>query len=215
MKTEIVENSAATHAPFSTVVYEQSLPDRHETGPDGQPRLLPRQTLHHVYLRDVATDHYTQLGIAATKAVARHIAAEIQRGHLPAVLLAHGNFRYAVLSDSIFPAPQAALPAASGSPLVPLVYPWSLPDLYETGDDGQPFRLPPRTLYNVWVSDPDTSLRGFLCTTETAATADAIAAGVGNCHLPVALCSTGLLCQAIWTASLSISPLARPALGTC
>ena len=53
-------------------VYEQSLPDRHETGPDGQPRLLPRQTLHHVYLRDVATDHYTQLGIAATKAVARH-----------------------------------------------------------------------------------------------------------------------------------------------
>ena len=160
--------------------------------------------------------HHTQLGIAATKAVARHIAAEIQHGRLPAVLLVHGNFRYAVLSGSIVPAPQAALPAASGCPsLVPLVYPWSLPDLYETGDDNQPVRLPTRTLYNVWVSNPETSLCGFLCTAETEATAHAIAAGVGNCRLPVALRSTGLLCQAIWTASLSISPLARPALGTC
>ena len=61
MKTAIVENSAPTHAPFSTVVYEQSLPDRHETGPDGQPRLLPRETLHHVYLRDVATGQQTRL----------------------------------------------------------------------------------------------------------------------------------------------------------
>ena len=113
------------------------------------------------------------------------------------------------------PPPQAALLVASGSPLVPLVYPWSLPDLYETGDDGQPVRLRPRTLYSVWISDPETNLRGLLCTTETEATPHAIAAGAENYRLPVALRSTGLLCQAIWTASLSTSPLARPALGTC
>ena len=59
MKPTIVEHFAVEHAPFSTVVFEQSVPDRHETGPDAQPRLLPRETLHHVYLRDVATDHHT------------------------------------------------------------------------------------------------------------------------------------------------------------
>ena len=52
-----------------------------------------------------AAVHLAQLGIVATNAVARHIAAEIQRGRLPAGLLVHGNFRYAVLSDSISPPP--------------------------------------------------------------------------------------------------------------
>ena len=55
MKPTTVEHSAVEHAPFSTVVCEQSLPDRQETGPDGQPRLLPRETFHHVYLQDTAT----------------------------------------------------------------------------------------------------------------------------------------------------------------
>lgn len=215
MKTAIVENSAAAHAPFSTAVYEQSLPDRHETGADGQPRLLPRQTLHHVYLREAATDRCARLGIAATKAVARQIAAEIQSGRLPASLLVHGNFRYAVWVDAIFPTPQAVLPAPSDSPLVPLVYPWSLPDLYGTGDDGQPVREPPRTVYNLWLSDPETDLRACLCTTETEALAHAIAFSIQHCRLPVALRGTGQQCCAVWTVPLSISPLARPALGTC
>ena len=210
MKLTIVEHSAATHAPFSTVVYEQSVPDRHETGPDGQPRLLPRETLHHLYLRDVATGQQTRLAIAATQTIARDIAKKIEHGHLPAALLALGEFRYAAFTDAVFLSPEA-----SAGLLRPLVYEWSSPDQYDPGDDGQPVRRPPQTFYNVCVSDPQTSLQGFLCTTETKATAHAIAAGVGNCHLPVALCSTGLLCQAIWTASLSISPLARPALGTC
>ena len=215
MKPTMVENSTPGHTPFSTVVYERSLPDRQETGPDGQPRLLPRETFHHVYLQDTATGQRARLGIAATAAIAKRIAAEIRHGRLPAVLLYHGDLRYAAWLDSIFPAPEVALPEASGSPLAPIVYEWSPPDLYVTGDDGQPVRQPPRTLYNVWASDRDRNLCGFLCTAVTRATARAIASSLGNCHLPVALCSTGLLCQAIWTASLSISPLARPALGTC
>ena len=125
MKPTIVEHSAVEHAPFSTVVYERSLPDRHETGPDGQPRLLPRETFHHVYLQDTATGQRAQLGIAATAAIAKRIAAEIRHGRLPAVLLSHGDLRYAAWLDSIFPAPEAALPEASGSPLAPIVYEWS------------------------------------------------------------------------------------------
>ena len=215
MKLVIAENSAATRAPFFTVVYERSLPERHETAPNGQFRLLPRETLHHVYLQEPVTNHYARLGITATKAVARQIAEEIQSGRLPAALLVHGSFRYGVLVDSIFPAPQAAVPAASGSPLVPLVYPCRLPDLQGTGDDGQPVLEPPRTLYNLWVSDPGTNLCGFLCTTETEATAHAIASGIENCRLPVVLRDTGQQCCAVWTVPLTISPFARPVLGTC
>ena len=215
MKPTTVEHSAVEHAPFSTVVCEQSLPDRKETGPDGQPRLLPRETFHHVYLQDTATGQRARLGIAATAAIAKRIAAEIRHGSLPAVLLSHGDLRYAAWVDSIFPAPEAALPEASGSPLAPIVYEWSPPDLFVTGSDGQPVRQPPRTLYNVWASDRDRNLCGFLCTVETKATARAIASSLGNCHLPVVLRGTRQQCCAVWTAPLSASPLARPALGTC
>ena len=216
MKPTTVEHSAVEHAPFSTVVCEQSLPDRQETGPDGQPRLLPRETFHHVYLQDTATGQRARLGIAATAAIAKRIAAEIRHGSLPAALLSHGDLRYAAWLDSIFPAPEVALPEASGSPLAPIVYEWSPPDLYVTGDDGQPVRQPPRTLYNVWASDRDRNLCGFLCTAVTRATARAIASSLGNCHLPVVLRgTTGQQCCAVWTAPLSVSPLARPALGTC
>ena len=165
------------------------------------PRLLPRETFHHVYLQDTATGQRAQLGIAATAAIAKRIAAEIRHGRLPAVLLSHGDLRYAAWLDSIFPAPEAALPEASGSPLAPIVYEWSPPDLYVTGDDGQPVRQPPRTLYNVWASDRDRNLCGFLCTAVTRATARAIASGLGSCHLPVVLRgSTGQQCCAVWTA---------------
>ena len=215
MKPTMAENSTAGHTPFSTVVCEQSMPDRHETGPDGQPRLLPRQTFHHVYLQDTATGQRARLGIAATAAIAKRIAAEIRHGSLPAALLSHGDLRYAAWLDSIFPAPEAAFPEASGSPLAPIVYEWSPPDLYVTGDDGQPVRQPPRTLYNVWASDRDRNLCGFLCTAVTRATARAIASGLESCRLPVVLRGTGQQCCAVWTAELSTSPLARPALGTC
>ena len=215
MKPAMVENTTAGHTPFSTVVCEQSMPDRHETGPDGQPRLLPRQTFHHVYLQDTATGQRAQLGIAATAAIAKRIAAEIRHGRLPVVLLSHCDLRYAAWLDSIFPAPGAAFPEASGSPLAPIVYEWSPPDLYVTGDDGQPVRQPPRTLYNVWASDRDRNLCGFLCTAVTRATARAIASGLESCRLPVVLRGTGQQCCAVWTAELSTSPLARPALGTC
>ena len=106
MKPTMVENTTAGHTPFSTVVYERSLPDRQETGPDGQPRLLPRETFHHVYLQDTATGQRARLGIAATAAIAKRIAAEIRHGRLPAVLLSHGDLRYAAWLDSIFPAPE-------------------------------------------------------------------------------------------------------------
>ena len=105
MKPAMVENSTAGHTPFSTVVCEQSMPDRHETGPDGQPRLLPRETFHHVYLQDTATGQRARLGIAATAAIAKRIAAEIRHGRLPVVLLSHCDLRYAAWLDSIFPAP--------------------------------------------------------------------------------------------------------------
>ena len=215
MKTAIVENSAPTHAPFSTVVYEQSTPDRYETGPAGQPRLLPRETLHHLYLRDVATGQQTRLAIAATQTIARAIAAKIEHGRLPAALLALGEFRYAVFTDAVFPSPEAVFPEVSGGLLRPLVYEWSPPDQYDPGDDGQPVRRPPQTLYNLWASDPARNLCGFLCTVETRATAWTIASSLRNCRLPLVFPGTGQHCCAVWTVPLSISPLARPALGTC
>ena len=211
----MIERSTAEHTLFSTVVCEQSMPDRHETGPDGQPRLLPRETLQHVYLQDAATAQRARLGIAATADIAKQIASEIRRGRLPAVLLPHGDLPYAAWSDSIFPAPESALPEASGNPLAPIVYEWSPPDLYVTGDDGQPVRQPPQTLYNIWASDRDRSLCGFLCTVTTRATAWAIASCLGSCRLPIVLRGSRQQCCAVWTAPLSASPLARPALGSC
>ena len=119
MKPAMVENSTAGHTPFSTVVCEQSMPDRHETGPEGQPRLLPRETFHHVYLQDTATDQQTRLAIAATQTIARDIAAKIEHGHLPAALLALGELRYAVFTDAVFPSPETVFPKASGDLLHP------------------------------------------------------------------------------------------------
>ena len=101
MKPTTVEHSAVEHAPFSTVVCEQSLPDRQETGPDGQPRLLPRETFHHVYLQDTATGQRARLGIAATAAIAKRIAAEIRHGRLPAVLLSHGDLSATPIVDTV------------------------------------------------------------------------------------------------------------------
>ena len=215
MKPTMAEHSTTGQTPFSTVVYEQSMSDRHETGPDGEPHLLPRETLHHVYLQDDVTKQLFQLGIAATAAIGKQIVTGIRRQRLPAVLLSHGDLRYAAWSDSIFPAPEAALPEASGNPLAPVVYEWSPPDVHVTGDNGQPIRLQPRTFYNLWVSDPDRNLRGFLCTVTTRATARAMASSLENGRLPVALRGSGQECCAVWTAPLSTSPLARPALGSC
>ena len=67
-----------------------------------------------------------------------------------------------LVSVSLFPSPETVFPKASGDLLHPLVYEWSPPDLYITGDDGQPVRQSPQTLYNVWASDPERNLCGFL-----------------------------------------------------
>ena len=95
------------------------------------------------------------------------------------------------------------------------MYEWSPLDLNITGDDGQPVQQQPQTLYNVWASDPERNSYGSLCTVETKATAWAIASSLWNCRPPVALRGTGQQRYGVWTAPLSISPLARPALGTC
>ena len=73
-------------------VWPRSLPDRHTREPGHPPALSPREVVYDVWIEDPLTGGRAWLAQAASEALARSMAAEIEAGRLPVELRLTGNF---------------------------------------------------------------------------------------------------------------------------